>query len=195
MVLPKLYRIRQKLNPPVVADVAGAVAAAIRQLPLRGRLKPGGRVAVTAGSRGLGSFATIIRATCDALKELGARPFIVPAMGSHGGATAEGQLGVLGGDRNPEVVQIAREARGVEQQAAACGTAGTTHGTVGLVSGPTPGCGPPGRLAEPRRATHPLDPGHRRCGRRARPGTAGTPRPSGTRSPRERESECRAGKS
>ena len=95
MVLPKLYRIRQKLNQPVVSDVAGAVTTAIRQLPLQGRLKPGGRVAVTAGSRGLANFAAIIKATCDALKALGAKPFVVPAMGSHGGATAEGQLGVL----------------------------------------------------------------------------------------------------
>ena len=95
MQLPKLYRIRRTLNPPVVADVAAEVKAAIRKLPLAGRLKPGGRVAVTGGSRGVANIATILRATCDTLKELGASPFIVPAMGSHGGATAEGQLAVL----------------------------------------------------------------------------------------------------
>ncbi len=95
MTLPKMYRIRQKLDPPVVADVAAAVRAEIEKLPLRSRLKPGGRVAVTGGSRGVANIAAILRATCDSLKGLGARPFIVPAMGSHGGATAEGQLAVL----------------------------------------------------------------------------------------------------
>jgi hypothetical protein len=95
MTLPKMYRIRQKLDPPVVPDVAAAVRAEIGKLDLRPRLKPGGRVAVTGGSRGVANIAAILRAICDSLKELGARPFIVPAMGSHGGATAEGQLAVL----------------------------------------------------------------------------------------------------
>lgn len=95
MILPKMYRIRQKIDPPVVADVVAAVRAEIRALNLQGRLKPGGRVAVTGGSRGVANIAAIMRTTCDCLKELGAKPFIVPAMGSHGGATAEGQLKVL----------------------------------------------------------------------------------------------------
>jgi hypothetical protein len=90
-----MYRIRQKLDPPVVADVAAAVRAEIGKLDLRGRLKPGGRVAVTGGSRGVANIATILRAACDSLKSLGANPFIVPSMGSHGGATAEGQIQVL----------------------------------------------------------------------------------------------------
>lgn len=97
MKLPGMYRIRQKIDPPVVSDVAAAVRAEIGKLELRGRLKPGGRVAVTGGSRGVANIATILRATCDCLKEMGAQPFIVPAMGSHGGATAEGQLTVLAG--------------------------------------------------------------------------------------------------
>ncbi|MFB3819881.1 MAG: lactate racemase domain-containing protein [Candidatus Methylomirabilales bacterium] len=95
MILPKMYRIRQKIDPPVVADVVAAVRAEIHGLHLQGRLKPGGRVAVTGGSRGVANIAAILRTTCDCLKELGAKPFIVPAMGSHGGATAEGQLTVL----------------------------------------------------------------------------------------------------
>ncbi|OGB98410.1 MAG: hypothetical protein A3G35_02805 [candidate division NC10 bacterium RIFCSPLOWO2_12_FULL_66_18] len=95
MTLPKMYRIRQKLDPPTVTDVAAAVRGEIAKLDLRGRLKPGGRVAVTGGSRGVANIATILRATCDSLKALGAKPFIVPAMGSHGGATVEGQVQVL----------------------------------------------------------------------------------------------------
>jgi hypothetical protein len=95
MILPTMYRIRQRVDPPVVADVAAAVTAEIRALNLVGRLKPGARVAVTGGSRGVANIATILKATCDCLREMGAKPFIVPAMGSHGGATAEGQLKVL----------------------------------------------------------------------------------------------------
>lgn len=95
MILPAMYRIRQKVDPPVVADVAAAVRAEIANLKLAGRVKPGARVAVTGGSRGVANIATILRTICDCLKELGTSPFIVPAMGSHGGATAEGQLKVL----------------------------------------------------------------------------------------------------
>jgi len=95
MTLPQMYRIRQKVDPPVVADVAAAVRAEIGKLSLAGRFAPGARVAVTGGSRGVANIAIILRTTCDCLKALGARPFIVPAMGSHGGATAEGQLKVL----------------------------------------------------------------------------------------------------
>ncbi|MBP2673035.1 MAG: hypothetical protein H6Q85_3101, partial [candidate division NC10 bacterium] len=95
MRLPAMYRIRQKVDPPVVKDIVSAVRTEIRKLNLAARLKPGARVAVTGGSRGVANIATILRTTCDCLKELGAQPFIVPAMGSHGGATAEGQLKVL----------------------------------------------------------------------------------------------------
>jgi len=95
MTLPQMYRIRQKVDPPVVADVAAAVRAEIGKLSLAGRFAPAARVAVTGGSRGVANIAIILRTTCDCLKELGTRPFIVPAMGSHGGATAEGQLKVL----------------------------------------------------------------------------------------------------
>jgi hypothetical protein len=95
MQLPAMYRIRQKLNPPVVADVAAAVRAEIDGLDLSGRLKPGARVAVTGGSRGVVNIATILKTACECLAARGAKPFIVPAMGSHGGATAEGQLKVL----------------------------------------------------------------------------------------------------
>jgi hypothetical protein len=90
-----MYRIRQKVDPPVVADVAAAVRAEIGKLSLAGRFARGARVAVTGGSRGVANIAIILRTTCDCLKELGTKPFIVPAMGSHGGATAEGQLNVL----------------------------------------------------------------------------------------------------
>jgi hypothetical protein len=97
MEFPKLYRVRQQVPCPVVADVAAEVTAAIRRLPLTERLRPGARIAVTAGSRGVANIAVIVKTTCACLRELGARPFIVPAMGSHGGATAEGQVEILAG--------------------------------------------------------------------------------------------------
>jgi hypothetical protein len=59
------------------------------------RLRPGARVAVAVGSRGIANLATIVRTTLDYLLELGARPFVVAAMGSHGGATSEGQRELL----------------------------------------------------------------------------------------------------
>ncbi len=58
-------------------------------------IKRGDRVAVGVGSRGIANIVTIARAAVDKLKALGAHPFVIPVMGSHGGATPEGQLGVL----------------------------------------------------------------------------------------------------
>ena len=58
-------------------------------------LRPGHRVAITAGSRGIANIAVILRAAVEHLRRLGAEPFIVPAMGSHGGGTAEGQRQIL----------------------------------------------------------------------------------------------------
>jgi uncharacterized protein (DUF362 family) len=92
---PSLVRIRQHFERPRVADVAGSVAAALEPLGLGRRIRPGQRVALTAGSRGIANIPVILKATADFLKRLGARPFVVPAMGSHGGGTAEGQRQIL----------------------------------------------------------------------------------------------------
>src|SRR5207244_3295961 len=64
---------------------------------LRGRVKPGARVAITAGSRGIANIAQILKACGAAVRDAGGEPFIMPAMGSHGGATADGQRDVLAG--------------------------------------------------------------------------------------------------
>ena len=69
----------------------------LSRLNLGERIKPGESVAISAGSRGIANIANILKAIVDHLKSLGACPFIVPAMGSHGGGTAEGQLKVLRG--------------------------------------------------------------------------------------------------
>jgi hypothetical protein len=79
----------------LVKDIRGTVESELKKLSLEKKVKPGQRVAITAGSRGVANIAEILRATADFLKSLGARPFIFPAMGSHGGATAAGQLALL----------------------------------------------------------------------------------------------------
>lgn len=94
-MFPPIFRVRQKFARPRVADVAAEVAAQLGRLRLAERIRPGQSVAITAGSRGITQIATIVRACVDVLRSLGAQPLIVPAMGSHGGATAEGQLRVL----------------------------------------------------------------------------------------------------
>jgi hypothetical protein len=92
---PKIVRIRQTFERPVVADVAAAVRAALERLDLGRTIRPGQTVALTAGSRGIANIPLVLRSTAAFLKGLGARPFLVPAMGSHGGGTAEGQREIL----------------------------------------------------------------------------------------------------
>ena len=95
MNFPRVYRLRQKFDRTVVQDIPGTVKAELKKLSLEKRLKPGQRVALTGGSRGVANIAVILKAAVEHLKSLGAKPFIFPAMGSHGGATAEGQTALL----------------------------------------------------------------------------------------------------
>lgn len=95
--LPKMFRVRQRFDQPAVGDVREEVRRQIGRLNLAGRFRPGATVAVTAGSRGVANIAAVVRTVVDALKELGLHPFIIPGMGSHGGATVEGQLKILAG--------------------------------------------------------------------------------------------------
>ncbi|MFO0427055.1 MAG: lactate racemase domain-containing protein [Planctomyces sp.] len=83
-----IYQVSQQLVSRPLADVRSAV---MQELTSRGLRVPKGRIAITVGSRGICNLPVIIRACGDWLKEQGASPFIVPAMGSHNGATAEGQ--------------------------------------------------------------------------------------------------------
>lgn len=92
---PRVFRLRQSFPAPVVSHPAAAVRRGLEQLNLRAAVTPGQSVAVTAGSRGVAHYSAILRAVVDYLHDLGAAPFIVPAMGSHGGATVEGQRAVL----------------------------------------------------------------------------------------------------
>jgi hypothetical protein len=79
----------------MVADIPGAVRETVRSLNLANRVKPGQTVAITSGSRGVANIDRITKAVVDELKTLGLKPFICPTMGSHGEATAEGQLKIL----------------------------------------------------------------------------------------------------
>jgi hypothetical protein len=90
---PEMLPVRQKFDAPQVPDVAVATASALE--PLRARIQPGMTVALTAGSRGIEDKPEVVRAAGEWLRDLGAEPFVVPAMGSHGGATAEGQVELL----------------------------------------------------------------------------------------------------
>ncbi|MDB5345134.1 MAG: hypothetical protein JWP89_3511 [Schlesneria sp.] len=95
MSFPRMIRVRQKFDAHRIADVPAEVAAQLATLKLGDKVKPGQTVAITAGSRGIAHIGQIIRTAVDHVKSLGGVPFIVPAMGSHGGGTAEGQLQIL----------------------------------------------------------------------------------------------------
>lgn len=92
---PRIFRLRQIFDRPRVEDVAAEVEAELSRLSLADRVQPGQSVALTAGSRGVANIPVILRAAVEHLRHLGAEPFIVPAMGSHGGATADGQRRLL----------------------------------------------------------------------------------------------------
>ncbi len=95
MSLPPVARVRQAARQPEVDDVPLAIAEAIRSSQITSRVRPGGSVALTVGSRGIAGIDRIARAAVETLKNLGFAPFIVAAMGSHGGGTSEGQRALL----------------------------------------------------------------------------------------------------
>ncbi len=94
---PSMAGIRQKLEAPRLENIAHELREGMVRSRLKERVKPNDEVAVTAGSRGIANIVQITATIVEELKKLGARPFIVPAMGSHGGATAEGQIEILAG--------------------------------------------------------------------------------------------------
>ncbi|MCA9089595.1 MAG: DUF2088 domain-containing protein [Planctomycetaceae bacterium] len=93
---PEMVRLRQTFPRPQVTDIAGTVRSELDRLNLSQQIRPGQSVAVTVGSRGIANIAEITRAAIDTLRDLRAEPFIVPSMGSHGGATADGQRELIG---------------------------------------------------------------------------------------------------
>jgi hypothetical protein len=95
MQFPKLLPVRQHFPDRAIRDVAGEVRRELAASGFAARLAPGSRIALGVGSRGIANIATIVRSAVDYWKSQGFQPFIFPAMGSHGAATAEGQAAVL----------------------------------------------------------------------------------------------------
>jgi hypothetical protein len=93
--IPPLGLLRQTAPQPIVKDVAAAVRRCWTESRFAGRLRRGDRVAVGVGSRGIANLALMVRSTLDTLTDLGAKAFVVAAMGSHGGATPAGQRELL----------------------------------------------------------------------------------------------------
>lgn len=97
MAFPRMARVRQKFDAPQIDDIPAEVDSQLAALNLGKKVQDGQTVAITAGSRGIANIALIIKSICDHVKSIGGVPVIVPAMGSHGGGTAEGQRAIIEG--------------------------------------------------------------------------------------------------
>ena len=95
MEFPRVVKVRQRFPRPRVGDVEAKLREGVGRDEIASRVRPGMEIALTAGSRGIAGINVILRSLVAILKEMGAKPFVVPAMGSHGGATAEGQVEIL----------------------------------------------------------------------------------------------------
>ena len=107
MKFPTMVRIKQQFNTNPVKDIPAAVRAELSRIELHKIIGQGQTVAITAGSRGIANLAVVVGEVVRELKKIGAKPFIIPAMGSHGGATAQGQKKIL------EHYGVTRQALGV----------------------------------------------------------------------------------
>ena len=99
VTLPKMFRIRQHFPRPKIESqqIPEVIDSLLSNDKFSSQIKPNMKIAITAGSRGVANIALITKSIADFVKSKGAHPFIVPAMGSHGGATAEGQREILAG--------------------------------------------------------------------------------------------------
>ncbi len=97
MPFPRMFRLRQKFDCPRIDDIPAEVERQLQMLRLAEKVKPGQTVAITVGSRGIANIDAITKAIVVHFQRLNAIPFIVPAMGSHGGGTADGQRRIVEG--------------------------------------------------------------------------------------------------
>jgi hypothetical protein len=95
MNFPEMIRVRQQFDQMVVKDISRTVVEKIDRLDISKKCRPGNTVALACSSRGIANYQAIVRSTAASLVKAGLKPFIIPAMGSHGSATAEGQKQVL----------------------------------------------------------------------------------------------------
>lgn len=93
--LPRMAKIRQMFPAPRVADIEGTLHKELAKPGRMDAIRPGMKIAVAVGSRGVAEIPTLTRVTVAEIKKRGGQPFIVPSMGSHGGATPKGQIEVL----------------------------------------------------------------------------------------------------
>ena len=93
--LPPMMLVRQSLPSDRIDDVRNDLRQKLIGFGIKQKIQPGHRVAITAGSRGIGAFLELLAGAVNAVKACGGEPFIIPAMGSHGGATPEGQAEIL----------------------------------------------------------------------------------------------------
>ncbi len=126
MDLPKMYPVRQRFETTSIQDVPGVIREGFSGMPVLEKVQPGQTVAVTVGSRGIHNLGALVSSVVECLRRVELKPFILPAMGSHGGATAEGQarlLNALGITEssvgapivsNMDVVSVGRVASGAE---------------------------------------------------------------------------------
>lgn len=95
VTIPKMVRIREKFEDDKIDDVKAHLINELDSLEIDRQSLRGKKIALTVGSRGIPSLPVLVRTMCDKLKEWGAEPFIIPAMGSHGGGTVEGNVQIL----------------------------------------------------------------------------------------------------
>jgi Lactate racemase N-terminal domain len=95
MNYPHMFRVKQVFDAPRVDDIEQTLARELSSEEVSSSIKPGARIAITAGSRGITNGDRMLKAVVQFIKEKSANPFLVPTMGSHGGGTAEGQLEIL----------------------------------------------------------------------------------------------------
>ncbi len=95
MAFPRMMRLQQEFEAPTVTDIPATVKEEVARLNLSGKVKPGQSVAISVGSRGVANIALITKSLVTELKSLGLEPFVVPAMGSHGGGVAEAQKEIV----------------------------------------------------------------------------------------------------
>jgi hypothetical protein len=106
--MPKMLKVKQNFEDHKIDDVATAVKMQIQRPEIKGKISSGKTIAVGVGSRGVANINIAVKALVESLKDLGANPFVFPAMGSHAGGTAESQRALLAG------YGITEETMGVE---------------------------------------------------------------------------------
>lgn len=97
--VPRMFRVKQHFDRPRIEkeEIPGVIRELLSDKKFSSRVQPGMRIAITAGSRGIANVALTTKCLVEFVKSCGGIPFVVPAMGSHGGATAEGQAEILHG--------------------------------------------------------------------------------------------------